>query len=112
MSRRRSVQARCITLYSWGVDGRLGAKNARVSRLPVVASHMSTQGKSKRIESLYVLKAICAFFVITIHLPTFQKILVPIAGVGTPCFLCITGYLLYSASKERELEKCISWAAK
>lgn len=88
------------------------AKNARVSRLPVMASHMSTQEKSKRIESLYVLKAICAFFVITIHLPTFQKILVPIAGVGTPCFLCITGYLLYSASKERELEKCISWAAK
>lgn len=73
---------------------------------------MSIQEKNKRIESLYVLKAICAFFVISIHLPTFQRILVPLAGVGTPCFLCITGYLLYSASTERELGKCKSWAAK
>lgn len=73
---------------------------------------MSTQEKSKRIESLYVLKAICAFFVVSIHLPTLQRVLVPLAGVGTPCFLCITGYLLYSASKERELQKCKSWAVK
>lgn len=73
---------------------------------------MSTLQKSTRIESLYILKAICAYFVISIHLPTVQRILIPFAGVGTPCFLCITGYLLYSASRERELEKCKSWALK
>ena len=68
----------------------------------------------KRIESLYVLKAICAFFVILIHVTQLipHSILHPIAGVGTPCFLCITGYLLYSANKERELGKCIAWARK
>lgn len=68
--------------------------------------------KSKRIESLYVLKAICAFFVISIHIPTIKKILVPFAGVATPCFLSITGYLLYSASHEREMNKCKAWAIK
>ena len=66
----------------------------------------------KRIESLYVLKAICAFFVVSIHVPLPQEIMYPLAGVGTPCFLCITGYLLYSADKERELNKCTNWAAK
>lgn len=66
----------------------------------------------KRIESLYVLKAICAFFVVSIHVPLAHDLLYPIAGVGTPCFLCITGYLLYSASQERELRKCLSWAQK
>lgn len=68
--------------------------------------------KRKRIESLYVLKAICAFFVIAIHIPSIQQILVPFAGVATPCFLSITGYLLYSASHEREMGKCKAWALK
>lgn len=68
----------------------------------------------KRIESLYVLKAICAFFVVSIHVNILipDAFLQPIAGVGTPCFLCITGYLLYSANKERELGKCIAWTKK
>ena len=35
-----------------------------------------------------------------------------IIGVGTPCFLAITGYLLYSNSLEREQQKCKKWAYK
>lgn len=35
-----------------------------------------------------------------------------IAGIGTPCFLAITGYLLYSNDEKRELEKCRKWAQK
>ena len=76
---------------------------------------MLAENKRKRIESLYVLKAICAFFVISIHVPTIpniSKILVPIAGIGTPSFLCITGYLLYSDDMARELRKCKEWALK
>ena len=35
-----------------------------------------------------------------------------IIGVGTPCFLSITGYLLFSNNLEREQQKCTKWAAK
>lgn len=72
------------------------------------------KSNKKRIESLYVLKAICAFFVISIHVNVLipDVYLQPIAGVGTPCFLSITGYLLYSANQERELGKCIAWTKK
>ncbi|MBQ6996453.1 MAG: hypothetical protein IJN64_18510 [Lachnospiraceae bacterium] len=67
----------------------------------------------KRIESLYVLKTICAFFVVSIHLPQYECLLRAFAGVGTPIFLSITGYLLYSyGDTARELKKCTSWARK
>lgn len=66
----------------------------------------------KRIESFYVLKALAAFFVVLLHVPAYCPELVPVVGVGTPCFLCITGYLLYSADYERERFKCIKWAKK
>lgn len=69
--------------------------------------------QTKRIDSLYTLKAICSFFVVTIHSTFFLKgWFTFIIGVGTPCFLAITGYLLYSNSLEREQTKCTKWAAK
>lgn len=68
---------------------------------------------NKRIESLYLLKAVASFFVVSIHSSFFcNEWLRCVAGVGTPCFLAITGYLLYSASEEREIEKCCKWAFK
>lgn len=69
-------------------------------------------GRQKGIESLYVLKAICAFFVVCIHIPLPVPVLEPFLGVGVPCFLCISGYLLYSADRRVELGKCIAWAKK
>ena len=67
----------------------------------------------KRIESLYLLKAIASFFVVCIHTHLMGKsLLMFIIGIGTPCFLAITGYLLYSADREREIEKCLKWAKK
>lgn len=68
--------------------------------------------QQKGIESLYVLKAICAFFVVCIHTPLPVPVLEPFLGVGVPCFLCITGYLLYSADRNVELGKCIAWTKK
>lgn len=73
---------------------------------------MSVQTQKKRIESLYVLKAICAFFVVSIHTPIKSEFCTILAGIGTPCFLSITGYLLFSANQERELWKCRTWALK
>ena len=73
---------------------------------------MSGIENRKRIESLYVLKAICAFFVVSIHVPVTSPLMMSIAGVGTPCFLCITGYLLFSENTDRELKKCKAWAIK
>lgn len=74
---------------------------------------MSLNNQSKRIDSLYTLKAISSFFVVTLHTSFFLKgWFMFIIGVGTPCFLGITGYLLYSNSLERELAKCTKWAAK
>ncbi len=33
-------------------------------------------------------------------------------GIGTLCFLAITGYLLFSGERSRELTKCTKWARK
>lgn len=69
--------------------------------------------KKQRIESLYLLKAICSFFVVMIHSACwFKDDIYFILGVGTPCFLSITGYLLYSNNCSKELNKCINWAKK
>ena len=69
--------------------------------------------KSKRIESIYALKAISSFFVVMMHSELYQREwLMFIIGVGTPCFLSITGYLLFSDNLLREQQKCTKWAAK
>ena len=67
----------------------------------------------KKIESLYVLKALSSFFVVAIHTNCLHKEWLDfIVAVGTPCFLAITGYLLFSNDCTRELKKCIKWAMK
>lgn len=66
-----------------------------------------------RIESLYLLKAISSFFVVVTHsYCPLKEYLEFILGVGTPCFLAITGYLLFSNNCHKELKKCIKWAIK
>ena len=65
------------------------------------------------IGSLYLLKAVCAFLVVVIHADLWCKdALGPILGMATPCFMSITGYLLYSADKVKELGKALRWAKK
>ncbi len=73
----------------------------------------SAVSPKKRIESLYLLKAIASFFVVCIHTHLMGKsMMMFILGIGTPCFLAITGYLLFSSDKGREIEKCLKWAKK
>lgn len=67
----------------------------------------------KRIESLYVLKALCSVMVVIVHAQMWGKsALTPLLGLATPCFLAITGFLLYSADCKRELGKATKWARK
>jgi hypothetical protein len=66
-----------------------------------------------RIESLYVLKALCSFLVVVVHTQFCAKgALTPLLGIATPCFLTITGFLLYSADAQREQYKALKWARK
>jgi surface polysaccharide O-acyltransferase-like enzyme len=49
------------------------------------------------MQSLYVLKAVCAFLIVFIHLPGISveaTVLQPIMRVGVPVFLMISGYFL------------------
>lgn len=67
----------------------------------------------KRLESLYVLKALSSVLVVIVHAELWGKgALSPLLGIATPCFLAITGFLLYSADCGRELVKATKWARK
>lgn len=78
-----------------------------------MSSPVHNRKTRKGISSLYLLKALCAFLVVVIHAQMWGKDAIqPILGMATPCFLCITGFLLYSDNKEKELGKAIKWAKK
>lgn len=69
--------------------------------------------QKKRIESFDLLKAIASFFVVSMHTSMWHmEYLNFIRDIGPPCFLAITGYLLYSDDREREIKKCLAWAKK
>lgn len=74
-----------------------------------------TQNNTKRqiVQSLYLCKALMAFLIVTRH-TTFccKDALLPLISIATPTFFCITGYFLFSASQERELNKSTRWAKK
>lgn len=49
----------------------------------------------KSINSLYILKAICAFFVVCIHVLFIgRNLIVPFIKTAVPCFYIITGYFI------------------
>lgn len=55
--------------------------------------------------SLYILKAICALFVVLLHIPSISfegAVLQPILRIAVPCFLMISGYYIVSDRKIRE----------
>lgn len=58
-----------------------------------------TTNKSVEISSFYVLKAICAFFVICCHVPTWLAGN-PIIDLAVPIFFMITGYFLYKPGQD------------
>lgn len=71
------------------------------------------EGKKTQIDSLYALKAICAFFVVALHTPCFYKeFLIELFSIAVPCFYMITGYFLYVGNKEAERVKARKWLSK
>lgn len=59
--------------------------------------------ENKRLNNLDVLKAICAFLVICIHISYKDKlgnITTPICRIAVPIFFMITGYFYYKTSKK------------
>lgn len=58
--------------------------------------------------SLYILKSVCAFLIVFIHLPGFGYeaiVLQPLLRVGVPAFLMISGYFLVSGNNQLDISK-------
>lgn len=54
-------------------------------------------GTKDGVSSLYVLKALCALFVVMLHAPFWgAEVLSPVIRCAVPCFFLISGYFLYS----------------
>lgn len=74
---------------------------------------MSEQTKKVDIPSLYALKALCALFVVAIHIPVYGKdYIAPILIVAVPCFYLISGYFLYTGNKDAEICRAMKWVKK
>lgn len=57
-------------------------------------------------QGLNVLKFICAFLVVQIHIPSaFQNQLAPICRIAVPCFFIITGFFYYDYIQEDNFAK-------
>lgn len=57
---------------------------------------------NRNINSLYILKCVCAILVVFIHLPGLSceaMVLQPLMRIGVPSFLMISGYFLFSNGK-------------
>ncbi len=60
----------------------------------------------KEIQSLYVLKALSAFFVVLIHFPLFcQELIFPIIRTAVPVFFIISGYFLVAPDGSISVDK-------
>lgn len=56
------------------------------------------------INSLYVLKAICACLIVFIHVPTIPA-LTPLCRLAVPCFLMISGYFIMNNKGELDINR-------
>ncbi len=62
--------------------------------------------KREEIHSLYVLKAVCAFWVVAAHAP-LGAIQTPLRDIAVSCFFMITGYFLYHLDPSKVLERSL-----
>lgn len=67
----------------------------------------------KEIPSLYVLKALCALFVVMIHTDFVGKAyLSPVIRIAVPCFYILSGYFLYAGNAQKECSRAWRWVKK
>lgn len=63
--------------------------------------------------SLYILKFLCAFFVVIIHTAISGKgAFAPLIYSAVPCFYLCTGFFLYSDNREIEFDRLKRWCLK
>lgn len=65
---------------------------------------MASTSKHSEIKSLYLLKGICAFFVVCCHAPwagIFNDYIAPLRMAAVPFFFTISGYFLYQENYRR-----------
>jgi len=73
----------------------------------------NSKTQKKDIPGLFALKALCALFVVIIHVPFIGKdTLAPIIRIAVPCFFMISGFFLYSGNAQAETTKAWKWAKK
>ncbi len=70
--------------------------------------------KQEEFQGLYVLKAICALWVVGIHLPVIGKVdLMPLFVSAVPCFYIISGFFLYQGGNSIKERACAwKWCKK
>lgn len=62
------------------------------------------QEQKTPIQSLYVLKAICAYLVVCIHcMPVGIEKIGLVVNMAVPCFFLISGYMLYRGDENQEI---------
>lgn len=67
----------------------------------------------KEFPSLYVLKALCALFVVMIHTAFVGKsYLSPVIRIAVPCFYILSGYFLYAGNSQKERMRAWRWVKK
>lgn len=67
----------------------------------------------KDIPSLYVLKALCALFVVMIHTDFAGKAyLSPMIRIAVPCFYILSGFFLYAGNAQKECSRAWRWVKK
>lgn len=73
----------------------------------------NSKTQKKDIPGLFALKALCALFVVIIHVPFIGKdTLAPIIRIAVPCFFMISGFFLYSGNAQTETTKAWKWVKK
>lgn len=76
------------------------------------ASTIPTSGKTE-IDSLYCLKALCAFFVLVIHSSMYGRDeIFFLLKIAVPCFYVISGYFLYGGDARKEISRAWRWTKK
>lgn len=62
---------------------------------------------------IYLLKAICAFFVVATHVPQYGAgYFQPLICIAVPCFYMVTGFFLFSGDSTVERRQACKWAKK
>lgn len=78
-------------------------------RVPYIAENKKYEEKREEFQGLYVLKAICALWVVCIHLPLMGKAdLMPLFVTAVPCFYIMSGYFLYQGGDSKR-ERVCAW---